>query len=446
MFHYPTDWPDDGPIDLAIHDLPHASSTIEWWYVNTHFETVDGKPYSIFASFFRRVVGQDKETKQPQYAHSVIWAISDVEAHRYYSDSQVDSHAPEIIIDILDNDKRDDTLVERALREVLQKRTLPSPDRLMTSPVHVSFERLELSFADNCFYKQDDGSYRLELFHDERQFGCNLLFQPCIPAIRHGKHGVVRGISNEGMFYYFVPRCHVEGYLLVNNEAIALKRANGWYDHEFGKQAGAIQQGDTEDNVAWNWISAQLDNGYQVSVYDLYNTTRGEQAGRWAIVVDAEGNQAGYTEFIFEPLENWTSSRTFSKYPICWKLCICQANIDLVAEAAFPDQEFLTIISKPAFWEGRVHLSGTINGHSVKGLAFVERSGFETTDQIEDFFAAVGERTCQSVEKLLPLDPTPEQLTRLIGPRRHAHYLDGINVEQYSRTIVQPLREIVDRG
>ena len=28
------DWPKAGPIDLALHDLPHASSTTEWWYFN----------------------------------------------------------------------------------------------------------------------------------------------------------------------------------------------------------------------------------------------------------------------------------------------------------------------------------------------------------------------------------------------------------------------------
>ena len=32
----PADWPGPGPIDLDLHDLPHASSTMEWWYVNTH--------------------------------------------------------------------------------------------------------------------------------------------------------------------------------------------------------------------------------------------------------------------------------------------------------------------------------------------------------------------------------------------------------------------------
>src|SRR3954467_7838265 len=28
---WPSDWPEDGPIDLDVHDRPHASSDLEWW-------------------------------------------------------------------------------------------------------------------------------------------------------------------------------------------------------------------------------------------------------------------------------------------------------------------------------------------------------------------------------------------------------------------------------
>src|SRR5438067_437372 len=41
-----SDWPGPGPIDLALHDLPHASASTEWWYVNAHVETEDGRPLS----------------------------------------------------------------------------------------------------------------------------------------------------------------------------------------------------------------------------------------------------------------------------------------------------------------------------------------------------------------------------------------------------------------
>ena len=47
------DWPEAGPIDLAVHDAPHASSSTEWWYLHAHVETDDGRPLSFFAAVFR---------------------------------------------------------------------------------------------------------------------------------------------------------------------------------------------------------------------------------------------------------------------------------------------------------------------------------------------------------------------------------------------------------
>lgn len=62
------DWPTAGPIDLKLHDLPHASSSIEWWYHNAHIQTTCGKDISFFSSFFRIVTGYDKEAEQLECA------------------------------------------------------------------------------------------------------------------------------------------------------------------------------------------------------------------------------------------------------------------------------------------------------------------------------------------------------------------------------------------
>ncbi|HRG91124.1 MAG TPA: lipocalin-like domain-containing protein, partial [Chitinophagales bacterium] len=50
------DWPQPGPIDLKIHDLPHASSSTEWWYMHTHIKAKGGREFSLFASFFRHAI------------------------------------------------------------------------------------------------------------------------------------------------------------------------------------------------------------------------------------------------------------------------------------------------------------------------------------------------------------------------------------------------------
>ena len=79
------DWPGPGEIDLNIHDFPHKSSTTEWWYMHAHLPAADGKNYSLFASFFRKAVSYDKIKKEYNYAHSVLWALTDIENKKYYN-------------------------------------------------------------------------------------------------------------------------------------------------------------------------------------------------------------------------------------------------------------------------------------------------------------------------------------------------------------------------
>lgn len=70
---FPRDWPSTGPIDLSIHDLPHASSTTEWWYMNGHCVVDDGREFSFFAAFFRQLKQRHPKTNEPEYAYSLTW-------------------------------------------------------------------------------------------------------------------------------------------------------------------------------------------------------------------------------------------------------------------------------------------------------------------------------------------------------------------------------------
>src|SRR4051794_40762602 len=91
----PVDWPAAGPIDLALHDPPHASSTLEWWYVNCHLETASGREVSLFAAFFRQLVAVDQQGV-PRSPPSVSWALSEPLTQRYEGVVAVDSLAPEL--------------------------------------------------------------------------------------------------------------------------------------------------------------------------------------------------------------------------------------------------------------------------------------------------------------------------------------------------------------
>src|SRR5262245_50868330 len=230
--------PDDGPINLVVQDLPHSSSATEWWYVNSHLETESGLKLSLFASFFRIILEVDEETGQLRYAHALNWAISDPASGKYYADSCVDQCAPEIGLKRLERGEwKTDPLLRQALREILERGQVPHPDRLIEGPVVVDQKKLALDYSGNRFRKLEDGSYKLLLFNDEDSVGCELIFHPQKEPVHHGDNGIVRGVMGEDMFYYFIPRCRVEGAITIGGQSLPLKAGSGWYDHEFALPA-----------------------------------------------------------------------------------------------------------------------------------------------------------------------------------------------------------------
>lgn len=451
---FPADWPAPGLVDLAVHDLPHASATTEWWYLNAHLTAADGRPLSLFAAFFRIVSGK-RPDGAPEYAHSLTWALIDVEKKEYLARSHVDPNAPAIGLErIKHGSGAKDERLNRAVSEVLRKGNVPLPDRFFPGPIEVPLDRLALDYGGMRFEKLTAGEYRLVLGSPDgprSPLGVDVTFTLKKPPTRHGNDGVVRGVHGEDMFYLFVPRCEVKGSVTLDGAKVQVS-GQGWYDHEFGAPPPKNpaeppkEKGSDLGVIAWNWVSAQLDDGTDLTVYDLVHSETKESKGRWAVVIDADGQSHAFDQFTLTPKGKWRSVRTFETYPTSFALEIPQAQLSLSVEAAFGDQELVTVISKPAFWEGRCQVKGTRAGQRVQGLGFVERSGFFSAETLDGFFKSVGEAVRESVQHVYPLELTLEHAQQLVAAPGRESVLDGVDLDQLARTLIAPVREITDRG
>ena len=446
----PTDWPASGPVDLAVHDLPHASASTEWWYVNAHLTGPGGRAYSLFAAFFRIINGK-KADGSWEHAHSLTWAISDVDKRDYVARSFVDANAPAIGLErIKQGQGAKDERLNRAVSEVLERNRVPLPDRFFPGPVHVATDRLALDYGGMRFEKTSTGEYHLSLGSGDgprNPVGAELTFILKKPPVRHGDDGVVRGVHGEDMFYVFVPRCEVKGSLTLDGARVEVS-GQGWYDHEFGAPPKQREEKKKSDLgiVAWNWVSAQLDDGTDVSVYDLVHSETKESQGRWAVLSAPDGTSHRYAEFSLTPQGRWRSVRTFESYPTSFTLEIPGAGLNVTVEAEFGDQELVTVISKPAFWEGRCKVHGRLEGKPVQGLGYVERSGFFSAETLDGFFKSVGEAVRESVEHVYPLELSRSHAEQLVAAPGRESVLDGVDLKQLARTLIAPVREITDRG
>ncbi len=93
------------------------------------------------------------------------------------------------------------------------------------------------------------------------------------------------------------------------------------------------------------------------------------------MLIDPDGNAAPLADVQLTPGDTWTSARTFIAYPKQWQLAIPEYYINLDIHAPLPDQEFITLVDKPAFWQGKSSdISGRFGKRSVNGLGYIERS------------------------------------------------------------------------
>jgi geranylgeranyl pyrophosphate synthase/predicted secreted hydrolase len=442
----PLDWPLPGPLDLAVQDLPHASSTIEWWYLHGHLTLEGDREVSLFAGFFRRQAGREDTLREGRaWRHHLAWGVTEADG-RHLCGTLLDPATPADAVRLIrSNGMSSDDRLRHALLEIVEQGRFPGPDRLLRTPGLVATDRLSLDLDGNRLDSSEPGVYTLRLDDAESSSGCDLRFTSLKPPQRHGIDGHVAGFTARSMFYYFQPRCRVEGTISLDGVNYRVTEGQGWVDHEFGRH----EDGRTDDqpSFGWNWFAGQLDDGSDITCYETFDQGRRDRViERAVIVVSHEGRCDTFTDFAFEPTEHWTSVRTFATYPVAWHLRIPGCGIDLAVEAAAPGQEVITLLAPPGFWEGRIRVTGISQGRAVQGKGYVEVSGLGHADSLDGFFSAVGAETRRAVDAFVPQVLESKDLVRLYACERDAVWVKGVDARRAARVLTNPLRDIALRG
>jgi geranylgeranyl pyrophosphate synthase/predicted secreted hydrolase len=448
---FPADWPGPGPVDLEVHDLPHASAALEWWYVNTELTTVNGRHLGIFAAFFRQAWPSSDGHRQ-EYVHSITWALVDQDRRQYFPVCGVDRRGPAWGLYRLEHGGGvEDDSINRAMRELFARDRVPEPTRMFERDPSVAQGKLSLDYDGQWFSKTSEGAYALHLFDPKSKMGCDLVLTPRKPATRHGDGGVVHGVADEMMFYYFIPRCSLSGTVTLDGARHELDDGTGWYDHEFGfvpeREPAVVRAPGKHNNdpTLWTWASVQLDGGVDVTVYSITRAESGEVLDHWVIVSGRDGSRRQYRRASFTPLASWRSPRTFVEYPIAWSLEVPEAGLFLRIDATFPEQEVMTVISDPAFWEGQVQVAGTLDGRHTSGRGWVERKGFRFR-RLDEFLRSAGKVVRQEVAKVMPLQPSTSEACGLLLRHGPVDCLEGLDGMELAHALFEPVRKMVERG
>jgi predicted secreted hydrolase len=322
----------------------HPEFKTEWWYYSGHLQA-DKRPFGYQLTFFR--TGLRGETK----SQGSKWAIQNL----YFAH-----------LALTDESKK-----RFEYREKISRGSLGEAGALSYKkdgePFRVWIEdwsvELKGPLMQNHFLKAGD-----------KDFGIELLLIPEKNPVVHGQNGVSQKAEGEGFgsHYYSISRLKAEGKVFLRGEEFPVQGIS-WMDHEFGSSQLR------DDQVGWDWFSIQLDNRMELMFYQVRNQNEKIDPYSSGTMIFPDGTHLHLPSeaFQIQVRERWRSKKSGAVYPSKWRIMVPHSQIDLLLTPTVKDQELITKEStRVTYWEGSVKIEGNDQGNPIKGLGYVELTGY----------------------------------------------------------------------
>jgi predicted secreted hydrolase len=325
----------------------HPEFKTEWWYYSGHLNALnqDKKSFGYQLTFFRTALkGETKNQKSK-------WSIQNL----YFAH-----------LALTDESKRKFEYREKISRGSLGEAGSSSYET-DEKPFRVWIENWSVegkgSAMENHLLKAGDNDLGIEL----------LLIPEKKPVI-HGQNGISQKAEGEGYasHYYSITRLKTEGKVFLKNRELPAQGMS-WMDHEFGSSQLREYQ------VGWDWFSIQLDNGVDLMFYQIRHQDGKMDPYSSGTIVFPNGNHQylSLKDFQIEFLDQWKSKNSGAFYPSKWNLKVPGHQIELVLSPTVKDQELITQEStRVTYWEGSVKVEGKYQGQRVRGMGYVELTGY----------------------------------------------------------------------
>jgi predicted secreted hydrolase len=217
-----------------------------------------------------------------------------------------------------------------------------------------------------------DGSF--DLAADSADAAIRLHLVPQKKPVVHGPNGISRKADAAGhaSHYYSITRLTTDGRLRAGQQDFSIS-GESWFDHEWATNQLASNQ------VGWNWVSAQFDDGSELMLYQMRLKDGSVDPVSSGTFVRADGSSFSLTssEFQMKPLSFWLSPITKAKYPIAWQVSVPRLALDFEIRPVLENQEL--VFTPLTYWEGAFDLAGNRDGRSIRGHGYLELTGFASS-------------------------------------------------------------------
>lgn len=314
-------------------DFSHPDYQTEWWYYTGNLRAASGRRFGFELTFFRR-------GEHLRRSHSSVWkpdeiylahlALSDIDGHHFYYNERLHRAGPGL-----------------AGISMNQRRYWNG--------------NWQVRWVSLITGEQ-------ELRAVSKRFSLELDLKPQKPFVINGMDGVSRKgpLPGEASHYISCTRIGAAGDLHYEGRSFRVT-GQAWMDHEFFSSQ-------LDPSIAgWDWFAIQLNNDEELMLYRLRKRSGGVSRYSSGTFVDRQGKPhfLSAAAIHLSPLENWHG------YPIAWRISIPSLGIDLTEEPDLKDQE---LIGKngisPSYWEGAVAYIGRAASGPVRGVGYLELTGY----------------------------------------------------------------------
>ncbi|MGA2515660.1 MAG: lipocalin-like domain-containing protein [Thermodesulfobacteriota bacterium] len=323
----------------------HPEFRTEWWYYSGHLYSQEKKSFGYQLTFFR--TGLNRGTKHQKSN----WSIQDL----YFAHLAVTDES-------------------RAKFEYLEKISRGSLGEAGAYPYKKGEKTFRIWIEGWSIEGKGPGMQNHVLKAGDKTFGIELMLIPGKNPAIHGQNGISQKAEGEGYasHYYSIPRLKTEGKIFLQNKEISVQGIS-WMDHEFGSSQLREYQ------VGWDWFSIQLDNRTELMFYQIRHKD-GEidpYSSGTIIFPDGTYQHLPKKEFQIEALDHWKSSKSGAIYPSKWRITVPARQIKLTLSPTVKDQELITKEStRVTYWEGSVKVDGKYQREPIKGVGYVELTGY----------------------------------------------------------------------
>jgi len=325
----------------------HPEFKTEWWYYSGHLQSLgqDKKTFGYQLTFFRS--GLTRETKHQKSK----WSIQDLFlAH----------------LAITDESKKKFQYLEKISRGSLGEAGV--------TPYKPGEKTFRIWIEDWSVEGKGPQAQNHFLAAGNKNFGLELMLAPEKNPIIHGQNGISQKAEGEGYasHYYSIPRLKTDGKIFLQNKEIPVQ-GTSWMDHEFGSTQLREYQ------VGWDWFSLQLEKGMELMLYQMRQKDGKIDPYSSGTIIFPNGTYQHLPrkEFQIEVLHQWKSQKSGASYPSKWKIKIPSYQMELTLSPTVKDQELITKEStRVTYWEGSVKVEGKYQGDPIKGMGYVELTGY----------------------------------------------------------------------